>query len=136
MNHSVLTASPTAPAIDGLRATIAGAVHAPGDPGYDEVRSAFNLALDLRPAAVVVAESAADVVNTIRFARSAGLRVAPQGTSHGAGALGDLEDAILLRTTQMRGVEEDGSRTVTTVWRGLFADDADLRREFLLQIRP
>lgn len=37
--------------------------------------------------------------------------------------------------TQMRGVEEDGSRTVTTVWRGLFEDDADLRREFLLQIR-
>lgn len=37
--------------------------------------------------------------------------------------------------TQMRGVEEDGSRTVTTFWRGLFADDADLRREFLQMIR-
>jgi len=37
--------------------------------------------------------------------------------------------------TQMRGVEEDGSRTVTTFWRGAFKDDADLRREFLLQLR-
>ena len=37
--------------------------------------------------------------------------------------------------TQMRGVEENGSRTVTTFWRGLFADDADLRREFLQMIR-
>jgi GTP cyclohydrolase IA len=37
--------------------------------------------------------------------------------------------------TQMRGVEEDGSRTVTTFWRGVFADDADLRREFLQLIR-
>ncbi len=36
--------------------------------------------------------------------------------------------------TQMRGVSEEGSRTVTTMWRGLFAEDADLRREFLLQI--
>lgn len=36
--------------------------------------------------------------------------------------------------TQMRGVEEDGSRTLTTVWRGAFADDADLRREFLLHV--
>ena len=36
--------------------------------------------------------------------------------------------------TQMRGVEEDGSRTVTTFWRGAFADDADLRREFLLHV--
>jgi len=37
--------------------------------------------------------------------------------------------------TQMRGVSEDGSRTATTFWRGLFIEDADLRREFLLQIR-
>jgi GTP cyclohydrolase I len=35
--------------------------------------------------------------------------------------------------TQMRGVEEH-SRTVTTVWRGEFADP-DLRREFLLEVR-
>ena len=38
--------------------------------------------------------------------------------------------------TQMRGVEEDGSRTVTTFWRGLFDEDADLRREFLMHVRP
>jgi GTP cyclohydrolase I len=37
--------------------------------------------------------------------------------------------------TQMRGVEEEGSRTVTTFWRGLYEDDADLRREFLAGIR-
>jgi GTP cyclohydrolase IA len=35
--------------------------------------------------------------------------------------------------TRMRGVEE-GSRTVTTFWRGDFAD-ADLRREFLDEVR-
>lgn len=37
--------------------------------------------------------------------------------------------------TQMRGVEEEGSRTVTTFWRGLYDEDADLRREFLDQVR-
>ena len=37
--------------------------------------------------------------------------------------------------TQMRGVEEEGSRTVTTFWRGLYDEDADLRREFLAQLR-
>lgn len=35
--------------------------------------------------------------------------------------------------TQMRGVEEH-SRTITTFWRGAFADP-DLRREFLLEVR-
>jgi GTP cyclohydrolase I len=37
--------------------------------------------------------------------------------------------------TQMRGVEEEGSRTVTTFWRGLYDEDADLRREFLSELR-
>jgi len=37
--------------------------------------------------------------------------------------------------TQMRGVEEEGSRTVTTFWRGLYEEDADLRREFLDEAR-
>ena len=33
--------------------------------------------------------------------------------------------------TQMRGVAEESSRTRTTFWRGLYEEDADLRREFL-----
>ncbi len=61
-----------------------------------------------------------------------------------ADALGDLITplgvAVHLEAahlcTQMRGVEEDGSRTVTTFWRGAFREDADLRREFIALIRP
>jgi GTP cyclohydrolase I len=37
--------------------------------------------------------------------------------------------------TQMRGVEEEGSRTATTFWRGLYDEQADLRREFLDEVR-
>lgn len=37
--------------------------------------------------------------------------------------------------TQMRGVNEENSRTQTTFWRGLFEEDAEARREFLSQIR-
>lgn len=37
--------------------------------------------------------------------------------------------------TQMRGVEEEGSRTVTTFWRGTYDEDAELRREFLDELR-
>ena len=33
--------------------------------------------------------------------------------------------------TQMRGVREENSRTVTTFWRGGYTEDADLRRDFL-----
>jgi GTP cyclohydrolase I len=37
--------------------------------------------------------------------------------------------------TQMRGVEEEGSRTVTTFWRGLYDEQAELRREFRDEVR-
>ena len=37
--------------------------------------------------------------------------------------------------TQMRGVNEVGSRTVTTAWRGLYERDPALRAEFLDEVR-
>jgi GTP cyclohydrolase I len=36
--------------------------------------------------------------------------------------------------TQMRGVREEHSKTVTTFWRGRYSDHADLRREFLAEL--
>jgi GTP cyclohydrolase I len=37
--------------------------------------------------------------------------------------------------TRMRGVGEEHSRTATTVWRGCYAADPELRREFLNEVR-
>jgi FAD/FMN-containing dehydrogenase len=48
-----------------------------------------------------------DVVAIVEHAGRHGLRVAPQGTGHNAGPLGDLADTILLSTTRMRGVDID-----------------------------
>ena len=53
--------------------------------------------------------------------------VAPRGVAV------HLEAAHLC--TQMRGVDEERSRTVTTFWRGAYDEDADLRREFLDEVR-
>jgi len=86
-----------------LRAAVSGGVFVPGEAGYDEARQAWNLATDERPAVVVVAGSAADVVQAVRFARSRGMRIAPQGTGHGSEPLEPLQGAMLLRTVQMRG---------------------------------
>src|SRR5689334_12927425 len=96
-----------ADALETLAERIDGDVYRPGDEGWDDARTAWNLAVDQRPAAVVVAESAADVAETVRAARAEGLRVAPQGTGHAASALGDLSDTILLRTTRLREVDVD-----------------------------
>ena len=90
-----------------LRAAIAGEVFVSGDPGYDQARQAWNLAVDERPAVVVTAGSAADVVHAVRFARAQGMRIAPQGTGHGSEPLEPLDGAMLLRTSRMRSVQID-----------------------------
>jgi GTP cyclohydrolase I len=55
------------------------------------------------------------------------------------GLVGSRGVAVHLRAahlcTQMRGVAEESSRTVTTFWRGAYEEDADLRREFLDEVR-
>jgi FAD/FMN-containing dehydrogenase len=79
----------------------------PADPEWDEARSPWNLAHDQLPAFVAFPESAEDVIAIVEHARRNGLRVAPQGTGHNAGPLGELADTILLSTSRMRGVEID-----------------------------
>lgn len=90
--------------------SIGGRVATPKDPDWDEARSAWNLFADQRPEAVVLVESADDVAKTITFASERDLRVAAQGTGHGAGPLGALDDTILIKTERMRGVKVDGKR--------------------------
>ena len=90
-----------------LRARIGGAVVEAGDTDWDMARRAFNLVIDQRPAAVALPSSVGDVTEIVRYARATGLRVAPQLTGHGVGALGDLADTILLKTTWLTGVEID-----------------------------
>jgi hypothetical protein len=93
--------------LEALGAAIAGQVFVPGQAGYDQARQGRNLAVDTRPAVVVAAESAADVTQAVRFARAHGIRIAPQGTGHGAPPLEPLDRAMLLRTTRMRRVDID-----------------------------
>ena len=93
--------------LEALRAAIAGEVVVAGQDGYDQARQAWNLSVDERPSVVVVAESASDAVKAVQFARAHGMRIAPQGTGHGAAPLEPLDGAMLLRTTPMRQVGID-----------------------------
>src|SRR2546423_5409337 len=87
-----------------------GAAVRPGDAQWDTARQAFNLTVDQQPAAVAFPADAADVAAAIRYAREAGLRVAPQRTGHNAAPLGSLADTLLLRTDALHGVELDAER--------------------------
>jgi hypothetical protein len=95
------------------------AVVLPHDPRWNEARVAWNLAVNQQPAAVALPESAADAMAVVRWARSRGLRVAPQGTGHNAAAMGSLAHTVLVKTERMRGVEIDAERRIARVEAGV-----------------
>ena len=110
-----------------LRGLCGGAVHLPGDPAFDEVRWPWNLQVDARPAAVAYPAFPSEAADVVRAAASVGLRVAPQGTGHGAPPLaGRLEDAVLLRTSAMTELQIDSERRTARVGAGVrWGDVAD-----------
>src|SRR5215471_15794703 len=116
--------------LEALRAAVAGRVFVPGEAGYDQARRAWNLVVDQRPAVVVEAGSAADVAEAVRFARAHGMRIAPQGTGHGAAPLEPLGGAMLLRTTRMRNVSIDPAARIAraeagAVWQDVIVQAAE-----------
>jgi hypothetical protein len=97
---------------DFTELAIAGRIATPSDADWDQARTAWNLVADQRPSAVAFVESADDVAAVVRFAAENGLRVAGQGTGHGAVALAPLDETILIKTERMRGIEiEAGAQT-------------------------
>jgi UDP-N-acetylenolpyruvoylglucosamine reductase len=79
----------------------------PGDPGWDEARQAWNLAVDQRPAAVALPSSVDDVIAVVDHARTVGLRIAVQSTGHGAAGREPLDGTLLVNMARMTGVEID-----------------------------
>ena len=115
-----------APGLGALRDLLDGDVVGRADAEWDEARLAWNLAADQRPVAVVYAESVADVVTLVEYARASGLRVATQGTGHFASSLGSLESTILLKTTRIRGLEIDAEARVARVEAGALWEEVIL----------
>jgi FAD/FMN-containing dehydrogenase len=117
-NHSTSVFDLTA-----LRHAIRGSVLAPGDEGWDEARTPWNVAFEQQPALIAVPTSSADVQAVVRFATTNGLRVAPQGTGHGVASLGDLSDAVLVRMHELRDVQIDVEAQQARVGAGAIWED-------------
>lgn len=100
-------------------------LHLPGTPAYDEARVAWNLAVDLRPAAVAVPRTVGQVAAVVAGAAAAGLRVVPMSTGHGFGPLADaaLGDAVLLRLSELTAVAIDPATRTARVLGGTLWQD-------------
>jgi FAD/FMN-containing dehydrogenase len=112
---------------EALRGLCGGAVHLPGDAGYDLARAPWNVQVEAFPAAVAYPAFPDEVAEVLRAASAAGLKVAPQGTGHGAAPLeGRLGEAVLLRTGALGELSIDPDRRIARVGAGvLWGDLAD-----------
>ncbi|WP_248963971.1 FAD-binding oxidoreductase [Sphaerisporangium perillae] len=99
-----------------LRRAVRGRVLVRGDEGFDIARAPWDGAIDQRVIAVVEAEDAADAAAVVGCARLAGVAVATQPEGHAPSA---FEDAILLRTGRLRGVEIRPEQRVARVEAGV-----------------
>ncbi len=100
-------------ALDGglgeLRRSVAGAVVAPADAGYDSVRRSFNALIDRRPAVIVRCLGPGDVGTAFDFARTQRLEVAVRGGGHNPAGHCVCDDGLVIDLSLMRRVDVDGS---------------------------
>ncbi|GAA2611582.1 FAD-binding oxidoreductase [Streptomyces tubercidicus] len=100
-----------------LASHVEGPVLQPGDEGYEQERTGFNLAVQHRPDVIVGATRAEDVQAAVRFAAEYGLPVAVQATGHGYSVA--AEGGLLITTGRMSGVEVDPAAKTVTVEAGV-----------------
>src|SRR5262249_44558413 len=97
-------------ALEDLRASLRGALLAPDDVGYDEVRRVHNGTFVRRPALIARCLGTADVIEAVRFARTHGLELAVPGGGHSVAGKSVCEGGLMLDLSLMKGVHVDPER--------------------------
>jgi FAD/FMN-containing dehydrogenase len=102
-----------------LRARLTGSLVTRSDGYWDVARAAWVLNVDQRPSAVVHAETAQDVAETVAFAASNGLRLVLRGAGSDAASQGGLSGTILLDISPNAGIGIDAEGPTARVEAGV-----------------
>lgn len=101
---------------DELRSQLKGQLLEPHHPEFAQAAQGWSLGHQHRPAAVLIAEKADDVVAAVQFAQVQGLPVAVQSTGHGFVRAAD--GALLINVSRMDSVAVDPLAQTATVQAG------------------
>jgi FAD/FMN-containing dehydrogenase len=109
--------------IAGLHAALKGRVIAPGDAGYDEMRTVFYGGIDRRPAVIVRPADATDVSRVVSLARETGLELAVRSGGHSVAGHSVSAGGIVLDLRDMRALHIDVERRTAWAQTGLTAGE-------------
>lgn len=102
---------------EDLRRVLSGRLVTPEEPDWEQVRRAWNLSVDQRPAAVVVAAGPSDVERAVAYAGAHGLKVAAQAGGHGATRA--LDGTLVVRTGAIDDLWIDSDAQVARLGAGV-----------------
>ncbi|MFF7166007.1 FAD-binding protein [Streptomyces sp. NPDC008086] len=112
-------------ALAALREDLVGDVFAPGDPGYDEARTVFNVMIDRRPAVIAQCVDEDDVVRAVRFGRDLDLNIAVRGGGHSVAGTAVNDGGLVVDLRHMRAVSVDPAAEAVRVAGGATMSDLD-----------
>lgn len=112
-------------AVRDFMASLRGGALLAGDPGYDGARRVWNGMFDRRPAIIARCAGAADVVNSVNFARANNLLVAVRGGGHSISGQSVCEGGLMIDLARMRTVRVDPLARRAFVGPGALLGDLD-----------
>ena len=112
--------------IDTLAASLrGGALLRPADPGYDAARKIWNGMVDKHPALIVRCAGAADVIQSVRFAREHNLLVSVRGGGHNVAGNAVCDGGLMIDLSPMKGIRVDLAAATVRAEPGLLWGELD-----------
>jgi FAD/FMN-containing dehydrogenase len=111
------------PDFDDFARAITGNVIRPGEPEYDGLRRIHNTLADKRPSVIVRAADAADVAETVDYAKVTGLELAVRAGGHSVPGYSVTEGGIMLDLSGMKGLHIDAEQRLAWAQPGVTAGE-------------
>lgn len=113
------------PATEKFRQALRGPSYRPGEPGYEATRVIPNAMIDRRPALIVRASGAADVIACVQFAREQDALLSVRGGGHSVAGKSVCDGGLMIDLSAMKGIRVDPNKKTVRAEAGLTLGEFD-----------
>ena len=122
--------------IDAFRSSLRGELLRPADQGYDAGRRVWNGMVDRRPGLIARCTGAADVIDSVNFARAHRLLIAVRGGGHNVAGHATCDGGLVIDLSRMKGVRVDPRGRVARADGGVLWGELDRETQAFGLVTP